>query len=206
VNAQIQYGSAAQLTSAPTHEPLDAQHRCSLRQFRHSVASISDQPSRPDLQRLLQLASDLKLHEAEIGEELALIRALDEGIDLVERVAQGDLPVVPTVGLLARDHQCHFIAPVRSGRRRSDHFGHLIFSSGWLKFRATADVSIPWSNVAQARRCGREIVVSQREGRRVLRFGCHSIEEAVRGTILAQHLASVAQSPAPPEPKQTAIA
>jgi hypothetical protein len=95
----------------------------------------------------------------------------------------------------------------RSGRRRSDRFGHLIFSSGWLKFRATTDVSIGWSNVAQVRRSAREIVVSLRESRRVLRFGCHSIEEAMRGTIVAQHLASVAQSPTSPDsPGYSAIA
>ena len=57
----------------------------------------------------------------------------------------------------------------------------------------TIDVSVTWDEVAEVQRIGREIVVSLRDSRRLLRFSCHSDSEAVRGALIAEHLAQSAQ-------------
>jgi hypothetical protein len=112
--------------------------------------------------------------------------------ELANRLCRGDLPVVMPPDHLAPGDECHFVAPVRFGRRRSDQYGHLLLTSGWLKFRGTLDISVTWSEVTDARRAAREIVISLQESRRLLRFSCHSEAEAARGATIAQHLAQSA--------------
>ena len=107
--------------------------------------------------------------------------------------SRGDLPVVTTPDSLAPGDQCHFVTPVRFGRRRSDQYGHVLLTSGWLKFRGTLDLSVTWSEVAVVERASREIVVSMQDSRRLLRFSCHSEAEAARGVVIAQHLAQSAR-------------
>jgi hypothetical protein len=47
------------------------------------------------------------------------------------------------------------------------------------------------------RRAARDIVVSLQDSRRLLRFSCHSESEALRGVLIAEHLAqSASVSPA----------
>jgi hypothetical protein len=115
-----------------------------------------------------------------------------ESSELANRMRRGDLPVVKAPDSLAPGDQCHFVAPVRFGRRRSDQYGHLLFTSGWLKFRGTLDLSVTWSEVAGVQRAARELVVSLQDSRRLLRFSCHSEAEAARGVVIAQHLAQSA--------------
>ena len=67
---------------------------------------------------------------------------------LLER---GDLPAVKPPDPLAPGDTCHYMAPVRFGRRRSDQYGHLVLTGGWLKFRGTGDVSVSWSEVGSAK-------------------------------------------------------
>src|SRR5436309_1305774 len=112
--------------------------------------------------------------------------------ELANRLRRGDLPLVEPPDPLAPGDECHFVTPVRFGRRRSDQYGHLLLTSGWLKFRGTLDVSITWSEVAEVHRAAREIVISLQDSRRLLRFSCHSESEAVRGATIAQHLAQSA--------------
>ena len=113
--------------------------------------------------------------------------------DLLAHLRRGELPKVEAPDPLAPGDECHFVTPVRFGRRRADQYGHLVLTSGWLKFRGTIDVSVTWGEVAQVQRARREIVVSLRDSRRLLRFSCHSDSEAVRGALIAEHLTQSAQ-------------
>ena len=113
--------------------------------------------------------------------------------ELAARLRRGELPRVTAPDPLAPGDECHFVSPVRFGRRRVDQYGHLVFTSGWLKFRGTVDVSVAWSEVADVQRARREIVVSLRDSRRLLRFSCHAEGEAARGALIALHLAQSAQ-------------
>ena len=113
--------------------------------------------------------------------------------DLTARLRRGELPKVKAPDPLARGDECHFVAPVRFGRRRIDQYGHVVLTSGWLKFRGTIDVSLAWSEVKDVQRAAREIVVSLHDSRRLFRFSCHSEVEATRGVLIAQHLAQSAQ-------------
>ena len=114
--------------------------------------------------------------------------------ELVACLRQGVLPKVTASDPLAPGDECHFVAPVRFGRRRADQYGHLVLTSGWLKFRGTVDVSAAWSEVAEVQRTQREVVVSLRDSRRLLRFSCHSEAEAARGALIAHHLTQSAQT------------
>lgn len=116
-----------------------------------------------------------------------------EAVELAGRLRLGDLPTANAPDALAPGDVCHFAAPVRFGRRRSDQYGHLMLTGGWLKFRGTLDVSVAWGEVGEVRWAGREIVVSLENSRRLLRFSCHSIGEAARGGVIALHLARSAR-------------
>jgi hypothetical protein len=170
-----------------------------LAEFRHELNAIGDQPARATLERLLQHARTLNLGDDEIGEELAQIRASLEAVDVQAKVEGGELPVVASLDPIAPGDTCHFLCPVRFGRRRADQFGHLLFTSGWVKFRGALDLSVSWSEVASVRRDGRELIVSLHDSRRVLRFACHSLTEAATGGVIAQHLARAAciEGPSP---------
>ncbi len=117
-----------------------------------------------------------------------------EATELANRLRRGDVPTAKAPDPLAPGDQCHYVTPVRFGRRRNDQYGHLVLTRGWLKFRGTLDLSISWSEVSDVQRAFREVVVSLQDSRRLLRFSCHSEAEAARGVVLAQHLAQRARS------------
>ncbi len=160
-----------------------------LGQFRHELNTIGDQPTRADLESLLARARELELRDDEISEELVQIRASLEALDLAAQIGRAALPVVTSSEPLAPGDVCHFATPVRFGRRRADQVGHLSLTSGWLKFRGAVDLSVAWTEVAAVQRAGCEIIISLDDSKRVLRFSCHSLEEAARASVLAQHLA-----------------
>src|SRR3954468_20029024 len=112
-----------------------------------------------------------------------------DSIDFASRLERGELPIAKAPDPVAPGDSCHYVAPVRFGRRRSDQYGHLVLTGGWLKFRGTLDVSVAWSEVGRVERTSREVVVALEDSRRLLRFSCHSEAEAMRGAVLAQHLA-----------------
>ncbi|HKC57666.1 MAG TPA: hypothetical protein VKC35_16130 [Vicinamibacterales bacterium] len=116
-----------------------------------------------------------------------------EATELASRLKQGDVPVVTAPDPLAPGDQCHYVTPVRFGRRRADQYGHVVLTSGWLKFRGTLDLSVTWSEISDVQRASREIVVSLEDSRRLLRFSCHSELEAARGVVIAQYLAQSAR-------------
>jgi len=116
-----------------------------------------------------------------------------ETTELANRLKLGDLPLAKAPDPLAPGDQCHFVTPVRFGRRRSDQYGHVVLTSGWLKFRGTLDLSVTWSEIASVQRTGCEIIVSLQDSRRLLRFSCHSELEAARGAVIAQYLAQSAR-------------
>src|SRR3954470_12729490 len=113
---------------------------------------------------------------------------LSDPQDFARRLERGDLPVATPPDPIAPGDICHFVTPVRFGRRRVDQYGHLVITNGWLKFRGTLDLSVTWSEIGQIQRVGREVIVSLEDSRRILRFSCHSEAEAERGALLAQHL------------------
>jgi hypothetical protein len=186
VNGQIQYGSQTSLTSETTPAALGA--------FRHQVRSLANPPTRAELQRLVDLARDLHLQDESISEELAEIRASFEALDLAEHIARGDLPVVISLEPLPEGECCHFVTPVRFGRRRADQFGHLELTTSWLRFHGALDVSVVWPAIAGVQRTGRDVMVSLVDSRRVLRFCCHALSEAARAAVVAQYLLNVARA------------
>jgi hypothetical protein len=113
--------------------------------------------------------------------------------ELATRLQNGEVPTAITRDPLAPGDVCHFVAPVRFGRRRPDKYGHLVLTAGWLKFRGAQDMTVAWDEVAEARLAGREIVISLDASGRLLRFACHSEAEAARGGLIAQHLARSAR-------------
>ena len=174
-----------------------------LGQFRHELNSVGDQPTRAQLEPLLTRARELGLPDEEIAEELSQIQASLEAVELTSQIARDALPVVVSDEPLPPGDVCHFVAPVRFGRRRADQFGHLSLTSGWLKFRGALDVSVAWSEVDSVKRTGREMIVALHNSRRELRFLCHSMSEAARAGVLAQHLAAAASVPRHPDPADT---
>jgi hypothetical protein len=167
-----------------------------LAQFRHELHAIGDAPSHAALDRLVLRAKELGLRDEEVAEDLAQVRACADAIALKAQLARGEMPAADPLDPLPPGDACYFVCPVRFGRRRSDQFGHLVLTSGRLHFRGALDLSVAWSEVAQVRRDGRDIVLSLQDSRRVLRFSCQSLREAVRGGVLAEHLAS-ADVPSP---------
>lgn len=168
-----------------------------LGRFRHALNSLGDAPTRADLNRLLALARELGLRENEIADELQQVRASLDALVLREQLAEGELPIVPGVASLPSDDRCHFICPIRFGRRRSDQFGHLLLTSGWLRFRGALDLSVAWSEVSGVQRAGREIIFTLHDSNRALRFGCHTLDESTRGSVIAEYLAQVAHRDEP---------
>jgi hypothetical protein len=152
------------------------------------VRRAGRQADRPTLLGLIDRARDLGLRDEDIRSELTDIRVALDALDFADRLALEGLPIVPTVDRLPAGEHCHFATPVRFGRRRADQIGHVELTSTWLKFHGALDISVVWSEVAGVERDGRDILVSLLESRRLLRFCCHSADEAARGTTVARHL------------------
>ena len=125
--------------------------------------------------------------------EAELDEASAEAVDYADQIASGGLPVVSGAAT-GNGESCHFFAPVRFGRRRSDQVGRLELTSRCLRFHGVLDLSINWSEVAAAHRLGREIVVAQKHGGRVLRFCCDAPADAARGAAIAAHLSAAQRS------------
>jgi hypothetical protein len=162
--------------------------------FRHELNLVGDHPTRANLEALIARAGELELRDEEIASELKQIRASLEALDIASEIGRAALPVVASAEPLAPGDVCHFVTPVRFGRRRSDQFGHLSLTSGWMKFRGALDVSIAWSEVADVQRSGPDLIVTLHDSTRMLRFSCHSESEAARAGVLAQHLATGART------------
>lgn len=190
MSGQIQYGSVRPTTSELTViTPGQAERTRRVQTLRQAVDAVSDRPTAADCDRLVQLADTLGLPSEEIAEELAFISALRSGAALLEQIATGTLPLAVNPVPPAPNDRCYLGLSVRFGRRRADQFGHLMLTANWMKFRGALEVSIQWGEVARVTRVGREVAISLRDSRRVLQFLCASVDEAVRGAILAQHLA-----------------
>lgn len=165
--------------------------------FRHEVNIAGDEPSRAELERLVERAGELHLPEDEIVDDLARIRASLAALDLRDRLRTGAWPSAASPDPLSTGDVCHFLCPVRFGRRRADQYGHLVLTRLWLKFRGALDMSVAWSEVASVERAGRDLIVSLHDSRRMLRFSCHTLEEAARAGVIAGELSRLAAQ-APP--------
>ena len=174
--------------------------------FRHQVSATGDAPTRDSLERLLRLANELKLPDAEIAEDLERIRASLDALTLRDALRSGAWPTAASPDTLSAGDTCHFVCPVRFGRRRNDQYGHLVLTRARLKFRGALDMSVAWSEVASVERAERELIVGLQDSRRMLRFSCHTFDEAARGGVIAAELAGVAAKaaaePGPPAPFQ----
>ena len=202
MNGQIQYESRGTLTSGTTSadRPLaagaasaDTEFVRRLGQFRHDVRRLASPPARAELQRLVDMARELHLEDTTISDELAEIRASFEALDLADQIARGDLPFVVSLEPLPQGEACHFVTPVRFGRRRNDQFGHLELTTSWLRFHGALDVSVVWPAIANVQRTGRDVIVSLVDSRRLFRFCCHAVTEAARAAVVAAYLANVAR-------------
>jgi hypothetical protein len=187
VNGQIQYGNGRVLKSVGTPAP-PSDGAVRLGTFRHEVRRAGRQPDRATLLRLIERARELGLRDEEILLELHEIRVALDALDYAERLTVDGLPIVASLDRLPPGEHCHFATPVRFGRRRGDQIGHVELTGGRLKFHGALDLSVVWSEVTAIERDGRDIIVSLADSRRVLRFCCHSAEEAARGASVARHL------------------
>ena len=167
-----------------------------LASFRHAIDAAGPEPSREALERLLATAGELKFAESEVADDLARVRASLEALALREALRAGAWPVSATADALATTDACHFVCPVRFGRRRADQYGHLVLTRSWLTFRGALDMSVAWREISAVERAEREIVVALRESRRMLRFSCHTFDEAARCGVIAAELARLAAEPA----------
>ncbi len=195
MSGQIQYDLARVMTSVATAdiETPDSELSRRLVRFRHELRTLGNPLSRADLQRLLAMARELHLRDESISEELAEIRASFEALDLADQIARSGLPIVVGFGTPPLGESCHFVTPVRFGRRRSDQFGHLDLTSSWLRFHGALDLSVVWTEVASVQRSGHDIVISLAESSRCFRFCCHALSEAARGAVVASYLANAAR-------------
>jgi hypothetical protein len=160
-----------------------------LAQFRNELRAIGDPPSQINVERLVVRAKELGLSDEDVSRELAELRACAEASELTSQLAHGQMPDLEPLDPLPAGERCHFVCAVRFGRRRADQVGHLVLASGRLQFRGALDVSVAWAEVSGIRREGREIIASLQDSRRVLRFACQSLTEAVSGAAIAAHLA-----------------
>ncbi len=167
-----------------------------LAHFRHQLNTIGDQPRRADILRLMAHARELGLAENELSVELEELRACLAAIDLRAGLDTHELPTVAVPNPLPDGDRCVFMVPARFGRRRSDQFGHLMLTMYGVRFRGAIDTAADWADVRSVQRVGRELVVATREGRRQLRFACHSVHEAMQAGVYAEHLRAHAAGPA----------
>lgn len=163
--------------------------------FANSTRTISsraelayDNPSRQQLEQVFDRVKKLGFKEEDLAPELAPLRGCLDALDIQDRIGMGMLPIISErVDGLSPNDACHFAAPVRFGRRLADQFGHLLFTSSWIRFRGAMDMSITWTEVCDVQRDRREIVVSLLQSRRTLRFWCHTYSEAAVGVIIGEH-------------------
>jgi len=165
-----------------------------LARFRHAVNAVGNNPTRAQLEDVMTLAHHLQLRDDEVDEEITRIRAALTALTLRDEIRAGTLPVVSSAGALAPGDVCHFRAPIRFGRRRADQFGHLLLTSGWVKYRGSIEVSTAWSEVASVGRAGTDVIMALQDSRRLLRFCFKDVEEAARAGVIAEHLASLART------------
>ena len=108
----------------------------------------------------------------------------------------GDLATCVQTHALVPEDQCHFMTPVRFGRRKTDQVGHLALTSNWLNFRGTVELSIAWGDVSHVESAAEQLIVALHGTRRTLRFCCGGSNEAQRGSVIGSHLAALAQADA----------
>jgi len=166
-----------------------------LARFRHALNAIGDAPTRAQLEAMLGLARELLPNDPDIKDDITRIHGSLAALALGEDIAAGRLPVVPTVSALPPGASCHFQSAVRIDRRVSDHdqqYGRLLMTTGWLTFRGPSDLSIAWSEVSGVQRAGADLLMTVADSRHVVRFSFHSVDEAARAGVIANHLRQVA--------------
>jgi hypothetical protein len=167
-----------------------------LAEFRRELRATGDAPTPAIADRLALRARELGLRDEDVSEDLTELRARADALALKSQLARGDMPVAEPLDSLPAGDRCHFLCPARFGRRRADQVGHLVLLNTRLQFRGALDVSVVWTEVSAVQREGRDIIVSLQDSRRVLRFSCQSMREAVEGGVIAEYLAS-ADAPSP---------
>jgi len=165
-----------------------------LARFRNAVNAIGDAPTGQQMEEVLTLARTLGLREEDIIDDVARVRAAMAAAAMRNEIAVGRMPVVQIESALPPGDVCHFAAPVRTGRRRTDQAGRLLLTSSWLKFSGTNDLSIAWTQVDEVRRSGNDLVVSVGDRTRGCRLSFPTLEDAARCSVIAAHLSELAQT------------
>jgi hypothetical protein len=160
--------------------------------FAAELQALGARPSRDSLERLMARAQDLQLDD-HTAPELRDARALLATATIREDILRGRLPVVASLHPLPPGDRCHFVAPARFGRRRSDQYGHLALTSGWLRFHGALDLSVTWGEVARVERTDHDVAIALHDSHRLLRFYCPTVEDAATAEVIASHLAAEAR-------------
>lgn len=164
-----------------------------LGRLRHELNALENRVSTSDITRVLELIRGIDLRHEQLTDELAQIAASFGALEFAESIGRSGLPVIAALEVLPAGECCHYVGVVRFGRRRGDQFGHLELTSTRVRFRGALDIGVVWSEVEMVRRSGLEVVVSLRESRRLLRFVCATLDEAIRAAVIAEHLAGGAR-------------
>jgi hypothetical protein len=135
------------------------------------------------------MAHNLDLRESDLQAEIEELAAELEQLRLNDDISREGVPVVEPVEPLPAGERCHFVTPVRFGRRRTDQSGRLELTSERLRFLGALDVGVAWTEVSAVSRDGRNIVIALMDSPRVLRFSCESARESARGSTISARLA-----------------
>jgi hypothetical protein len=157
--------------------------------FRHELNMLGDTPTTAALTAMLRRAEMLGLEHGTIGDDLDRIHAALAALTLSEQIARGELPTAETTYPIAGGDRCHFAGAARFGRRKSDHVGHLVLTGAWLQFHGALDVSVAWTLVEGVQRADGDVLITMTDSKRLLRFSCVSLRDAVGAAVIAEHLA-----------------
>jgi hypothetical protein len=188
VGGQFQYDPARALTSGPTAIP-DTKTAARLDRLRLELRTTSAARSRADIERLLAMAHHVDQRDSDLKTEIEELRAELEQLRLSDDISREGVPIVDPVEPLPAGERCHFVTPVRFGRRRTDQSGRLELTSERLRFLGALDIGVAWTEVSAVSRDGRTIVIALMDSPRVLRFCCESTRESARGSTISARLA-----------------
>lgn len=117
-------------------------------------------------------------------------------VELEVEIGRDGMPVVTPRHPLPAGQSCHFTAPARYGRRRTDPCGHLQFTNLHVRFDGTIELAVAWSEIAGVDEIDSQIVLTRTREPRPLRFCCHAPAEAARAAVIARHLTAYSARPA----------
>jgi hypothetical protein len=178
------------MSAMSTNDPIRPDSRTEARAAcLEALRGLDAEASRETLERLLARARALAIDE----DLLVEVRARLTAGNVQARIAERGLPRVTSLHPLPSGDHCHFLSPVRFGRRRTDQHGHLALTTGWVRFHGALDLSVAWGEIAAIERVHRELSIALHDSRRLLRFWCPTVEDAATAEATARALVARAQ-------------